>query len=284
MTGWECEKGSDRFSGLVSFCELRGESSALDVDKRKWTDGKDTLSPHLPLLLLQTSSALSHIFPDIRLDACRLVHLLLAHVPSHVTGSWPHASSSSAGTAGGATILEGLRLAIGLGGDKGTNAQIGRLSPAAKLVTLKAMLAFIKASLRDGDEHEGHLPAGLFHGWLEHDEIERSAKSKGKQRAVEREPASNAIVEEGWLFGNVYREEVDGASWEIGRLEGDGAVSEAETVLETLAVSFPQFPGCELQADSNSNSTCNCTLCCCLLFSSRLRPPSRHHKHHSHRQ
>jgi pre-rRNA-processing protein IPI1 len=43
------------------------------------------LTPHLPLLQLQTSSALSHIFPEIRLDAARLVHLFLEQIPTHIT-------------------------------------------------------------------------------------------------------------------------------------------------------------------------------------------------------
>src|SRR4051794_21980153 len=93
---------------------------------------QDIIPPHLPLLLLQISSGLSHIFPQIRLDACRLINVLLGVVPSYIVGSWPYVSAtSSAGTtvasertgssatANGEILMDGLRSAIGIGGAKG---------------------------------------------------------------------------------------------------------------------------------------------------------------------
>jgi hypothetical protein len=103
-----------------------------------------TLTPHLPLLVLQTTSALSHIFPEIRLDACRLVQLLLDQVPHHIV--------SEPG------ILEGLTSAVGLGGN---NAQMGfRITPVSKLVTLRVMLAYVSAAI-DTDKE------GLFDQWMD---------------------------------------------------------------------------------------------------------------------
>lgn len=40
---------------------------------------RPVLAPHLPMLALVTSSALSHIFAEVRLDAARVVSLLLEH-------------------------------------------------------------------------------------------------------------------------------------------------------------------------------------------------------------
>lgn len=44
--------------------------------------------PHAPLLLLFTTSAQTHIFPEIRIDAIRFVDLFLEHIPRAVTTGW----------------------------------------------------------------------------------------------------------------------------------------------------------------------------------------------------
>ncbi|KAL7419747.1 rRNA processing protein [Cryptotrichosporon argae] len=100
------------------------------------------LAPYLPLLQLQLSSALSHIFPEIRIDACRLVSLLLEHAPAAIVGAWPH-SAAVAGTDGGSTVFEGLRLAVGLG----TDGPVAGFGAPAKLVVLRTVLAFVSHAL-----------------------------------------------------------------------------------------------------------------------------------------
>ncbi|WRT67705.1 uncharacterized protein IL334_004677 [Kwoniella shivajii] len=181
-----------------------------------------TLSPHLPLLILQTSSSLSHIFPEIRLDACKLVHLLLNHVPSHVVGDWPRESSN---------ILEGLRLAVGLGGEKGVNSQIGRLTGGAKLVTLRAMMEFVRKGLGKEELEEEWLE-----GW-----IEKKNKGKGIERRMKGEPTLEDLAEEGWVLGSsldLHKENED--VWEVGRLNGQGKESEdgIVSVLSQLYISL----------------------------------------------
>ncbi|OCF40193.1 pre-rRNA-processing protein IPI1 [Kwoniella heveanensis CBS 569] len=167
------------------------------------------LSPHLPLLVLQTSSALSHIFPEIRLDACKLVHLLLTHVPTHVVGSWPRQPSN---------ILEGLRLAVGLGGEKGVNSQIGRLTGGAKLVTLRAMAEFVRKGL---DADEGQKEEWL-EGWIEQERVSRSA-TKAPEKAVREEPTLEGLQEEGWVVRGTWdvNEHIE-ESWELGRIAAQG--------------------------------------------------------------
>ena len=50
------------------------------------------LNPHVPLLLLFTASAQTHIFPEIRIDAVRFLDLLLDAVPESVVCGWNESS------------------------------------------------------------------------------------------------------------------------------------------------------------------------------------------------
>lgn len=124
--------------------------------------GRAAIPPHAQLLLLQTSSALSHIFPEIRLDACRLIELLLDVVPDEVVGQWPFSAAMTGGSgvkgkepasSGSSsldnTILEGLRLAAGIGGRAGEGGHNGQqMLPSSKLVVLRALEGFVTAALR----------------------------------------------------------------------------------------------------------------------------------------
>ncbi|WVQ72841.1 hypothetical protein IAR50_002402 [Cryptococcus sp. DSM 104548] len=181
------------------------------------------LSPHLPLLVLQTSSALSHIFPEIRLDACKLVHLLLQHVPAHVLSQWPYESSN---------ILEGLRLAVGLGGEKGVNSSIGRLTGGAKLVTMKAMREFVRVGLDSGEEKKWGA------GW-----VQEGGKRAGKRKEVREEPMLEDLGLEGWLVGAQGLRDlcVGGNAWEVGRLASHGGQGNEEGVLSVLSQLYIQL-------------------------------------------
>lgn len=116
---------------------------------------KQALSPYLGLLQLQISSALSHIFPAIRIDACKLVELLLETHPADVVGNWPASDPSSSTSSpvsaiptSGSTIFDGLRLSAGLGEEKGASTQAGfRLTPATKLVILRTIKTFVVKAL-----------------------------------------------------------------------------------------------------------------------------------------
>ena len=191
------------------------------------TSYQSTLSPHLPVLLLQTSSALSHIFPDIRLDACKLVHVLIQHLPSYVVAAWPR---------GGSNILEGLRLAVGLGEEKGSS----RLSAGSKLVLLRTMLAFILAALKLSGETE----QGTFSGWRA-----METKGKGKQRMVGVENVEE-MREEGFVAAirDWGMAEDKAAEWEIGRMGVDSNGDEGSSS-DVLAVRPPIF----MRADASQH-------------------------------
>lgn len=63
---------------------------------------KDDILPHAQLLLLYTTSAQTHIFPEIRVDAIRFLDLCLEVIPEIIVEGW-----SSASTGHGRRIMEG---------------------------------------------------------------------------------------------------------------------------------------------------------------------------------
>lgn len=62
---------------------------------------QENLSPHSPLLILFTTSAQTHIFPEIRIDAVRFLDLFLELIPEALVSSWTEGSGH------GNRILEG---------------------------------------------------------------------------------------------------------------------------------------------------------------------------------
>ncbi|KAI9060172.1 hypothetical protein FKP32DRAFT_1595567 [Trametes sanguinea] len=110
---------------------------------------RDDLIPHSPVLLLFTTSAQTHIFPEIRIDAVRFLDILLDHIPDVVIEGWTqHASGSH-----GRRVLEGYLgilsagTSFGEGGDTGpvqaTSTASVVLSPASKLVVLRSLAHFL---------------------------------------------------------------------------------------------------------------------------------------------
>ena len=65
--------------------------------------GQDDLIPHSPVLLLFTTSAQTHIFPEIRIDAVRFLDIYLEYIPEIVTEGW----MQPGGGAHGRRVLEG---------------------------------------------------------------------------------------------------------------------------------------------------------------------------------
>ncbi|KAL7285185.1 hypothetical protein ACG7TL_000278 [Trametes sanguinea] len=110
---------------------------------------RDDLIPHSPVLLLFTTSAQTHIFPEIRIDAVRFLDIFLEHIPDVVTEGWTqHASGSH-----GRRVLEGYLgilsagTSFGEGGDTGpvqaTSTASVVLSATSKLVVLRSLAHFL---------------------------------------------------------------------------------------------------------------------------------------------
>lgn len=106
-----------------------------------------TLTPHLPLLLLHTSSALSHIFPEIRIDAVKIVGILLGVCPKECVDGWVE------GRGLGARVGEGLMGVLGLGGSRDsvstsqTTSGSNALRPQAKQTVLSTLSTFLSHAL-----------------------------------------------------------------------------------------------------------------------------------------
>jgi pre-rRNA-processing protein IPI1 len=60
------------------------------------------LVPHSSMLLLFTSAAQTHVFPEIQIDGLRFLDILLKHTPKIVMASWIEGNSSQ-----GMRILDG---------------------------------------------------------------------------------------------------------------------------------------------------------------------------------
>lgn len=63
---------------------------------------QEDLIPHVPLLILFTTSAQTHIYPEIRIDAVRFLDLFLEIVPESVVDGWTQGNSGH-----GKRVLEG---------------------------------------------------------------------------------------------------------------------------------------------------------------------------------
>jgi pre-rRNA-processing protein IPI1 len=87
-----------------------------------------TLAPHLPVLLLHATSALSSIFPAVRVDAVRVLGVLLDEGGAgcdRIADGW---ETGSGGRGEGGRVLEGLLAVLGVGGKgetAGSNAPLG---------------------------------------------------------------------------------------------------------------------------------------------------------------
>ncbi|KAF5390285.1 hypothetical protein D9757_002858 [Collybiopsis confluens] len=110
---------------------------------------RDDLVPHTPLILLFTTSAQTHIFPEIRIDAVRFLNIFLEHFPSSIVQSWDSASDSH-----GSRVLEGYLGVLSAGtvtGDSegppvATSTASVMLTPGSKLVVLQSLARFLKAA------------------------------------------------------------------------------------------------------------------------------------------
>ncbi|KAF9069120.1 hypothetical protein BDP27DRAFT_1294272 [Rhodocollybia butyracea] len=110
---------------------------------------KEDLAPHAPLILLFTTSAQTHIFPEIRVDAVRFLNIFLEYFPEIIVSGWDTANNSH-----GSRVLEGylgvLSAGTITGDDEGppvaTSTASVMLTPASKLVVLQSLSRFLKAA------------------------------------------------------------------------------------------------------------------------------------------
>lgn len=102
--------------------------------------------PHSSMLLLFTTSAQTHIFPEIRIDAVRFLDIFLEYVPQLVISGW-----REGGKGNGSRVLEGYLGILNAGtrfGEtdgplKATSTASVVLTPASKLVVLRSLSTFL---------------------------------------------------------------------------------------------------------------------------------------------
>ncbi|KAH8110674.1 hypothetical protein DFH11DRAFT_1514092 [Phellopilus nigrolimitatus] len=68
---------------------------------------REHLAPHAPTILLFTASAQTHIFPEIRIDAIRIIDLLLEFIPEYVVNGFMGAEPAGDQSSHGKKILDG---------------------------------------------------------------------------------------------------------------------------------------------------------------------------------
>lgn len=82
--------------------------------------------PHAPLLLLFATSAQTHIFPEIRIDAIRFLNLFLEYIPDATVSGWDEENEGH-----GSRIMKGylgiLNAGTRFGDNDGTKFYICRL-------------------------------------------------------------------------------------------------------------------------------------------------------------
>ncbi|PPQ88648.1 hypothetical protein CVT25_010224 [Psilocybe cyanescens] len=111
----------------------------------------EDIVPHSSSLLLFTTSAQTHIFPEIRIDAVRLLDVLLECIPETVVSGWCATNDSH-----GSRVLGGYLGILNAGtkyGEndagplKATSTASVVLTPASKLVVLRSLATFLRAAL-----------------------------------------------------------------------------------------------------------------------------------------
>ncbi|KAI6007344.1 hypothetical protein EDD15DRAFT_2396785 [Pisolithus albus] len=137
---------------------------------------KDDLIPHVPQLLLFTTSAQTHIFPEIRVDAVRYLDLFLGVLPDYVVMGW-----NESGSGLGRRILEGylglLNVSTKFGekisDDRTSVASTGSvtLSAQSRLVVLRSLSKFLccavcRRSITEADVGNQALTTSRLPTWF----------------------------------------------------------------------------------------------------------------------
>ena len=92
---------------------------------------QDDLAPHSPVLLLFTTSAQTHIFPEIRIDAVRFLDVYLEYVPEVVTEGWMLSGAGNHGR----RVMEGYLGILNAGTTFGEDGGMFGLASSLRVLT-----------------------------------------------------------------------------------------------------------------------------------------------------
>lgn len=142
---------------------------------------QDHFAPHAPTLLLFVSSSLTHIFPEIRIDAIRVLDLLLELVPEEVVSGCMSRETGSTRGGHGMKVLNGYLGLLNVGSrfseddseGAGPSSSIITQASSSTMVLIPAVREFILAhnngtivdTLMNSDE--SYHPEVLFQVSLE---------------------------------------------------------------------------------------------------------------------
>ncbi|KAF5377588.1 hypothetical protein D9615_005333 [Tricholomella constricta] len=167
------------------------------------------LMPHSPLLLLFTTSAQTHIFPEIRIDAIRFLDLFLEHIPQAVITGWNEDNNGH-----GTRILEGYLGVLNAGtkfGEtdgpmKATSTASVVLTPASKLIVLHSLSTFLQVSLSTFAGPSSPDPTSL-HTWYLASSFSRQAEYQAFENLIQ--PSVSTLLRHRKWQGEVDPEEGD---------------------------------------------------------------------------
>ncbi|KAL1670606.1 hypothetical protein GGF50DRAFT_93474 [Schizophyllum commune] len=128
----------------------------------------DLLAPHASVLILFASSAQTHIFPEIRVDAVRFINLFLEYVPDAMVTGWNQGTSQPGGR-----VLEGylgiLSAGTKFGDNEGpmqaTSTASVVLTPGSRLIILQSLSLFLKRAISLGASTNPDAPGAPFPTW-----------------------------------------------------------------------------------------------------------------------
>ncbi|KAL1753301.1 hypothetical protein FB107DRAFT_264484 [Schizophyllum commune] len=128
----------------------------------------DLLAPHASVLILFASSAQTHIFPEIRVDAVRFINLFLEYVPDAMVTGWNQGTSQPGGR-----VLEGylgiLSAGTKFGDNEGpmqaTSTASVVLTPGSRLIILQSLSLFLKRAISLGASTDPDAPGAPFPTW-----------------------------------------------------------------------------------------------------------------------
>jgi pre-rRNA-processing protein IPI1 len=95
---------------------------------------QSNIRPHCPLLLLFTTSAQTHIFPEIRIDAIRFLDLFLDIIPETVVVGWTE-SGGTQGHSHGGRVLQGYLGILNAGTTYGEGGGRSKRQPPCAVLT-----------------------------------------------------------------------------------------------------------------------------------------------------
>ncbi|KAF9460822.1 hypothetical protein BDZ94DRAFT_1374995 [Collybia nuda] len=129
---------------------------------------KEDLVPHTPLLLLFTTSAQTHIFPEIRIDAIRFLNIILEHIPQTVVTGWGGGNNGH-----GFRILEGYLGILNAGTNFGETDGTPRVTSTAsviltsgsKLIVLDSLETFLRHALSSISSISLSDKSPTLHSW-----------------------------------------------------------------------------------------------------------------------